>query len=49
MRRKCETCGELKHEIEGSFQQVCNTPSCVIAMIQMLMMMNEIKSIEIDD
>jgi len=46
MRRTCETCGELKHEIEGTFQQVCNTPSCVVTMIQYLMMMNNITSIE---
>jgi len=45
-RRTCETCGELKHEIEGTFQQVCNTPSCVVAMINILMMMNDITKLE---
>lgn len=48
MRRRCETCGELKHEIEGTFQQVCNTPRCVIAMVQMLMAINDINRV-IDD
>jgi len=48
-RRTCETCGELKHKIEGSFQQVCNTPSCVVAMLQLLMSMNGITAVELPD
>ena len=40
MNRICDTCGEEKSSIKGTFQQVCTTPECVVIMIQMLLQQN---------
>ncbi|MDE0954557.1 MAG: hypothetical protein OR994_07760 [Candidatus Poseidoniales archaeon] len=37
MNRICDTCLQEKSSIEGSLQQVCTTPECVVMMIRMLM------------
>jgi hypothetical protein len=39
MNRICETCLKEKAEIEGTFQQVCTTPECIVMMIKMAMEM----------
>jgi len=36
MNRICETCGEEKRSIDGTFQQICMTQSCLEMMILML-------------
>ena len=37
MNRICGVCEQEKQSIEGTFQQVCCTPSCVVIMFRMLM------------
>lgn len=37
MNRICQVCDQEKQSIEGTFQQVCCTPGCVVIMFRMLM------------
>jgi len=36
MKRICATCLKEKVPVKGTFQQVCTTPECIVAMLTLL-------------